>query len=505
MADARNIKTIAERVDLGFPRRGNWLRTWRWRASLVALAVAMLLPGWSAYRHNQRLYEAGGLSDAHQFIANDCRRCHAEKWRTALRLVTFDDQLPSVLDAACVKCHAGPPHHKNERPADTRCTSCHREHRGRHELSRIADRLCTQCHRELQTSQGPSANFQASIENFAAHPEFAVLRGPAAAQPGPGHGVHEVAQAGDGKWLDRSTLRFNHQKHTGPQGLLRRDGTKRPLNCEHCHQLDASSGRMRPINHERHCADCHGNQLHFDESQFPNTSVTHGPVAIVRGELVDRYATLAAKTPELAQEAPIDPEREVPGQPRLSASGWPWVNGRINSALDHLLSRERLGCRYCHKDVRFEDDKQAWIVADPRVPSRWLKHGVFRHDRHQPLACTACHQHSVESGATEDILLPGIESCRQCHGSQNVRGSARADCVECHLYHHGELKTIDGPYSLDLSAAKTRNAPTLTRRVSEVSRSLILAHASGFCGPVNYPGLETSPSIAADSHAGGRP
>lgn len=475
MADARSSKTIAERVDLRFPRRGNWLRTWRWRASLLALATALLLPGWSAYRHNQRLYEAGGLSDAHQFIANDCHRCHTEKWRTALRLATFDDHLPSVLDEACIKCHAGPPHHKNERPADTRCTSCHREHRGRHELSRIADRLCTQCHRDLQTTAGPSPNFQASIESFAAHPEFAVLRSPAAGQPGPDHGAHEVARPGDGKWLDRATLRFNHQKHTGPQGLLRRDGTRQPLNCEHCHQLDASSGLMRPISHEQHCAECHGNQLHFDEPQFPNTKVTHGPVAVVRGELIDRYSTLAAKNPELAQEGPAaEPEREVPGQPRLSASGWSWVNGRIDLALDHLLNRERLGCRYCHNEVRFGDEK-AWTVSDPRVPSRWLKHGLFRHDRHQPLACTACHQHTVESAATEDILLPGIENCRQCHGSQNVRGSARADCVECHLYHHGELKTIDGPYSLDLTATKS-----------------------------DHTG-ETSPSAEADARAGGQP
>jgi hypothetical protein len=75
----------------------------------------------------------------------------------------------------------------------------------------------------------------------------------------------------------------------------------------------------------------------------------------------------------------------------------------------------------------------------------------------------------VSSDATADILLPGIELCRNCHGSQQTRGSARSDCVECHAYHHDEGKQIDGPLSLDLSLSspqKVRRPPSLTDKGS---------------------------------------
>jgi hypothetical protein len=32
------------------------------------------------------------------------------------------------------------------------------------------------------------------------------------------------------------------------------------------------------------------------------------------------------------------------------------------------------------------------------------------------------------------VLLPGIDTCRKCHGG-NRAGSARSGCVECHTYH----------------------------------------------------------------------
>jgi hypothetical protein len=460
MATERSSKSIAERVDLDFHRQGNRFRLGRWRMSLVALLAALVLPAWAMLIGNERWYQAEGVSQAHQLIANDCGRCHVTSWNTALRLASLDDGLVSVADESCTVCHSGPAHHKDQPSAATRCADCHREHRGRNELARATDTHCTQCHAALETTHGPSRNFARSIDGFTSHPQFAVLRAPGEDPPGTEHQIHKIARQIDGKWRDGSTLRFNHKKHAGPDGLLRLDGTRQALRCEHCHQIEPSNGYMRPIDHERHCAACHGNQLHFDEQRFASAKVTHGSLPSVRGELVDRYASLASRQPQLARDEPrVEPEREVPGtSARLSETGWKWVNQRLSFALDQLFNRKQLGCRYCHNDVKSDDDDpQQWTVNDPRIPARWLAHCVFRHDRHQLLSCTECHQQAITSSDTADILLPGIENCRQCHGSKQTRGSARSDCVECHIYHHGE-KPIDGPLSLDLMPVKSDNA-----------------------------------------------
>ena len=66
------------------------------------------------------------------------------------------------------------------------------------------------------------------------------------------------------------------------------------------------------------------------------TKVAHAPADKVRGELLDRYASLALRQPELAQDLPlVDPERALPGSSaKLSDAGWKWVNDRIETALD---------------------------------------------------------------------------------------------------------------------------------------------------------------------------
>jgi hypothetical protein len=456
--EPRTSKTISERVDIGFHRRGNWLRRGRWWASLAALGVALLVPAWAAIDRNERIYEAGPLSTAHQLIANDCAKCHTDSWRPALRVVQLDDRLRSTPDKACTVCHAGPPHHQDQLAADTDCAACHREHHGREALARVDDRYCTQCHDNLKTIHGESQTFARHIHDFAAHPEFALFRSSQEVRSQE-HKVYEVARPEGEHWTDRTELRFNHKKHCGEEGLLLPDHTRRALKCEHCHQVDLSTGGIRPISHEQHCAECHGTLLHFDEQRFADQKVAHGPVAKVRGELLDRYARLAQRRPELAEDAPlVSPEREVPGpQPKLSEAGWQWVNERVETGLDQLLNRKQLGCRYCHTVESHEDDLGDWSVVDPKIPSYWLRQAVFRHDAHQLLTCVACHSEATTSSQTADILLPRIKQCHECHGSAAKRGTARGECVECHLYHHGEGSRMDGPLSIELSVVKPEN------------------------------------------------
>ena len=68
----------------------------------------------------------------------------------------------------------------------------------------------------------------------------------------------------------------------------------------------------------------------------------------------------------------------------------------------------------------------------PYIPPRWFQGSTFRHDNHRLLRCTECHGDVAASKTSRDVLMPRIDTCRQCH---NPRVGARTDCVECHTYH----------------------------------------------------------------------
>jgi len=45
--------------------------------------------------------------------------------------------------------------------------------------------------------------------------------------------------------------------------------------------------------------------------------------------------------------------------------------------------------------------------------------------------CARCHKGIEASAQSSDLFVPGIASCRECHGP----GAVRSDCVTCHRYH----------------------------------------------------------------------
>ena len=101
-------------------------------------------------------------------------------------------------------------------------------------------------------------------------------------------------------------------------------------------------------------------------------------------------------------------------------------------------------------------------IAPPEIPTRWLPHSHFRHDRHLNMKCVDCHQGAdgnvaaatTSSTATQlgttvrDILMPPIEMCQTCHGASGgslLKTRARKNCTECHQYHHVDhAKAADG-------------------------------------------------------------
>lgn len=456
----RTSITLSQRVDLGFPRRPNRLRRWRRGLSWGALALGLVWPTVAAMRGQRRLYEAGPVSQAHQLWANECRQCHVDTWAPAARLVTFDAEIRSTPDEACSVCHAGAPHHATGPAFSMSCADCHQEHRGHEALARVADRFCTRCHHSLEAALDRPPRFVSQVDSLATHPEFALLR------PVEELSNEEVprrgpAQADDGQWRDPTPLRFNHAKHLAPQGLLRLDGSRQKLACGACHEGRPGSGEMLPIRHDRHCAACHDNELQFDSLRFAGRPVPHGSAKLARAAMIELYSEyLAAPRDDEPEPLPEAPVREVPGQTAVvSEEGWQWVQSRIAAAGQVLFGRHEHGCRYCHTAVE-RAETGAWQVGAPRIPDRWLVHSVFRHDTHRLLNCTACHNNVERSSLTSDILLPKVDNCRQCHAAEAAGGSARADCVECHEYHHGAGDDLDGPFSLDLQLT----APEKARR-----------------------------------------
>ncbi|MFN5530389.1 MAG: hypothetical protein ACK5F7_07435, partial [Planctomycetaceae bacterium] len=243
-------------------------------------------------------------------------------------------------------------------------------------------------------------------------------------------------------------------------------------NCRACHEPDESGRYMRPIQYERHCQSCH--PLYFDTAEFPGEVVPHRDPNTVLGWLLKRYALA-----EGAARGPAGSDQRRPS-PRVLSEGLedpPPANlgagedlekaaatraaedaDRLLGALPSPLLPETTtravqgGCRYCHQ-VESGSEGAAFAIVPPRIPERWSLHSEFDHGSHTMLTCHQCHGRRNSAGKwepvstsslTEDVLLPGIENCRECHSSSptvmagatgvKLNGAGHL-CVECHVYH----------------------------------------------------------------------
>src|SRR5439155_20298861 len=109
------------------------------------------------------------------------------------------------------------------------------------------------------------------------------------------------------------------------------------------------------------------------------------------------------------------------------------IDEQIARAERWLYAADGKGCGFSHaiKPGRAEDGGLPAIVPTA-LPSRFLPRARFDHARHTAAAlgqtgvagapdCLACHLRAVESRRTSDVLVPGIATCRRCHGSTEGR------------------------------------------------------------------------------------
>jgi hypothetical protein len=417
MQRIRTTKERARRIDLMYFARPHWLRRWRfWLSCAIPLAAL----GWLFMMHaqgGQRAFSSGPLSRPHAVFTRQCALCH-------LRQAGY---FQNAADKACLSCHDAPLHHASQTftPA---CSSCHVEHKGALRLADTADSVCTQCHADLHSREDKLHVVNSILGFGASHPEFAAVR--------------------DGA-RDPGGIKLNHFLHM--QSLLGPNHTRVQLVCEDCHRAAGDAGarrpdmaNMAPPKFAENCASCH--LLDFDR-RFGQEQAPHDKPEAVHAFLEKRFAEYIAAHPGQVHEA-VPFQREVPEKPavvRVARDAREWVGFRVEEAEDLLW---RKTCKECHTLISGTGSLPD--VARSNITARWMPHAEFRHEAHGMMTCESCHEKAMSSHETSDVLLPGIQTCQQCHRAEGAaKGFAEGRCFECHRYHDWKNEQrVKGVYDL---------------------------------------------------------
>jgi hypothetical protein len=467
VARTRTTKKLAQRVDLNYFKRATPFKRARLWLSVMVPLVAVGWIVWRGVARDSRVYSSGRMSEAHAVLERQCAACHVQK---------AGQFSSNAADSACLSCHDGPVHHPDEVAANVpHCADCHAEHRGRVNISAVSDELCARCHANLKTQIGVSAAgpsfHETHIRSFEdGHPEFAAL------QPPNGYPTHDPA-----------AIKLNHTIHLKP---IRRgpNGPNVQLECRDCHRLQADAavvysenaspmvpltnwtyasvryladkptyaehdtvpvpvfvlqpyrppaGRevMAPVSFAKSCAGCH--LLTFDK-RFEE-GVPHDKPEVVHAFLVKKFQDYITAHPTEVRVA-RDPNRDLTGKPIPPdvpvLTPAQWVEERTADAEELLWKKT---CKQCHELQKVAPAQLSEIARDyTRLRLPKMPEAKFDHDAHRGFRCVGCHSKALTSTESNDILLPGIATCKVCHASG--LGYAEVRCFECHTYHNWAKK-----------------------------------------------------------------
>lgn len=238
------------------------------------------------------------------------------------------------------------------------------------------------------------------------------------------------------------------------------------MSCTYCHVTDSRGMYMEPIRFDQHCVDCHTGQLktiNFDQREGADKKVPEIPVPhktsdeIAAAALARAGLTAATLAGPLADATDLDsfpPKFKEPGDNAA------WVGKQVADLL-FSLQDARNACGYCHEAIkegptdrfdkspavaamfseaekRQEYAKLHFIVDSRKIPEVWLPKSVFSHASHNMVSCVQCHAGATVRNETSDIMLPGIDSCRECHApagtpvSSESRARINADNTALH-------------------------------------------------------------------------
>ncbi len=454
-----DLEKLQARSKTSLAATGLSKRRWSWVFAIVVLGLFLVLPIAAFFVpsvHNMLAdkpvtadiaWKSGEYASAHKFFGNDCKACHQQAFTT-------------VRDKACITCHQVTAAHADPQEFDmpelneTRCATCHKEHNGAHALVRRDEGLCGDCHMDLdQTTRTELKNardfgkdhaeFSATMFRYTAHSkEFTTER---------------VAMDNKQALRETSNLKFPHDKHMDPEGVDAPDapGGKKILACNDCHRPEPAGVGMQAINMERDCAECH--RLEF-EPDNPQRVVPHGKLEHVLYTLTEYYGNQALLGNIKDPNAPrVVQNRRRPGQQLTRAerkAAFDWAANKALVVGEDLF--EGRVCSSCHDVTRVRSDyPPKWDIAPVKLADTWFPKAKFTHQKHETMECTDCHDAS-KSEDSMDVLIPGIENCRQCHaGTESVTNRLESTCVDCHGFHIADEHPLGNREGMAMTAGKS--------------------------------------------------
>ncbi len=439
-----------------------------WVFSALVLGAFLIAPifAWMHFRgvehrpagfHADQSWSSGPLSQAHASLSGDCQACHV-------------DAFVAVTDNACKSCHTDAHDHAPRdrqiaargypgawratlqrisnsfgRPQG-RCADCHTEHQGAGRMAATPQRFCTDCHngmskRLTDTRIGDAGDFGTS------HPQFRPL---VQVQPGATPVVERV------NWSptvqDNSGLRFPHALHLQADGGVARmarslniggtrsgggnDGSPTAgLGCASCHRPTPDGVRFEPVDMVRDCQSCHS--LAFESAGGVTRTLRHGQPAQVVADLYAYYRSTPPTRPiNLGGMARRRPGNFAEGQVYNIYFNERAVRpSRADDAVRAVFSPGG-ACADCHTIFAPAAGNSNWRVLPVHQTQRYYEHGWFDHNPHRNEPCSTCHAARQSNNASQ-LLVPGIATCRSCHGGEGSHAKVETPCASCHEYHSG--------------------------------------------------------------------
>jgi hypothetical protein len=430
-----------------------------WAFLTLILAAFLIWPIHNFYQYKKAetestafqadtFWSSGKLSTAHASLEKSCKSCHTEAF-------------VAVQDTSCASCHKDVHDHadpkrlklakapldwegrvlrdvavKFNRP-EGRCVECHTEHEGAGPMQPTKQEFCSSCHAAMDTRLIGTKIANAS-DFGTSHPQFKPVVAVAAGLPPT---MKRVSL--DKKPIDDSGLKFPHDMHLSKsngvarmaQRLSGKNGFGASLVCQDCHTNTADGVRFMPVTMETNCAMCHS--LGIEKIGDTVRTLRHGDPKMV---VADIRAFYRAGGPFRVKTQRVIEGRRRPGDFAVSRPYFAYfgsVNyGRADGAVRAVFSKGG-ACYDCHTILAPPAGSDNWGVQAVHQSMRYMAKGWFDHNAHKTETCASCHKAGQSSLAT-DLLLPGIATCRDCHGGEGSRADVPSSCAMCHSYHIGD-------------------------------------------------------------------
>jgi predicted CXXCH cytochrome family protein len=428
------------------PERLPWLRQrpWAWLGFGVILMIGLVLPALVAWEDtdrsplratplpDDRFWNSGPTSRAHEFIGHQCESCHKVPFQR-------------VPNSACQNCHEDMSRHVSAvdgQPDVTgqRCADCHREHNGEEGVILDNQAFCSDCHGRIRNLV-PDTELKRVRDFGEQHPDFRVrLPEPHVTDEGT-EWRRRPRQKLTSSVTETSGVLFDHKVHLVDEGVENETGEKEVMACNDCHQPDAGGRGMKPVRMEPHCSRCH--ELTIEDDDADRTLPHARPDQVVQS-LREYFSQ------RFIEDRPgrFNVDLNQPGAPSavdiLQQEGVDWVDRRTRETAAEIF--ERRVCETCHKVNRTDNAGETeWSIEPVKINQDYWRHSTrFSHQKHDNTDCAECHD-AARSESAGDVLLPDISVCRDCHtGAQGQQG-LRSNCVTCHRFHYAEHGKLEQP------------------------------------------------------------